>query len=277
MIASTLVAQSLRQAVTIGDGMLRLNDRSLVSTATRKYTQYIKMSRLKSLSSLSCPQYFELGSMACINFNHRNSRPLLGEARRWLTANGQDAAKEESEPGSTSATPPAEQPFGTSPFASSNVSSREQRKSKGKASRTFIPPKAAVNLTEKARLFFKGLLESRTESGKSDSDNKTAGIMLRYQQASDGQPRMVFTFGFISLEDIQTDMGDEGVSLEVVDYDNNGAMALKSPLDAFEDGLPKLYIHHGAFLKVLGATLDISESGDITLFDREGNRLDPNV
>ena len=52
----------------------------------------------------------------------------------------------------------------------------------------------------------------------------------------------------------------------------------KPPTDSVEDGLQKLYIHHNAFLKVLGATLDVdTETISPILYDREGNQIDPNV
>lgn len=62
------------------------------------------------------------------------------------------------------------------------------------------------------------------------------------------------------------------VSLEV---DANGETV--TPGEALEDGKPKLYINAGAFLKVLGATVDVDlESGTPILYDREGNHMDPN-
>ena len=52
----------------------------------------------------------------------------------------------------------------------------------------------------------------------------------------------------------------------------------KPPRDSQNDGLPKLYVHHHAFLKVLGATVDVdTETVTPILYDREGNRMDPNV
>lgn len=65
--------------------------------------------------------------------------------------------------------------------------------------RQFIPRKAAVKLTEKARTFFKALLENNPQKD---------GIILNYQQASSGQPRMVFSFGFVSRD--QMSVEDEG-------------------------------------------------------------------
>jgi len=56
----------------------------------------------------------------------------------------------------------------------------------------------------------------------------------------------------------------------------------KPPSESWNDNLPKLYIHHGAFMKVLGGTLDVDlnvETGEFKpkLFDREGHELDPNA
>ena len=63
----------------------------------------------------------------------------------------------------------------------------------------FVPRKAAVELTEKARDFFRVLLENNP--GKD-------GIILNYQQASSGQPRMVFSFGFVTQDQLSPQ--DEG-------------------------------------------------------------------
>ena len=68
------------------------------------------------------------------------------------------------------------------------------------------------------------------------------------------------------------------VSLEVLEDGETP----KPPSESYNDGLPKLYIHHAAFMKVLGATLDVDfnpETGDMTpkLFDREGHEMDPNA
>jgi hypothetical protein len=52
----------------------------------------------------------------------------------------------------------------------------------------------------------------------------------------------------------------------------------KSPKETFKDGKAKLYVHHNAFLKVLGATVDIDvETFTPVLYDREGNEMDPNA
>mmetsp|Transcript_15933 Transcript_15933/g.27163 ORF Transcript_15933/g.27163 Transcript_15933/m.27163 type:complete len:101 (+) Transcript_15933:29-331(+) len=68
------------------------------------------------------------------------------------------------------------------------------------------------------------------------------------------------------------------VSLEVLE----DGITPKPPSESWNDNLPKLYIHHNAFMKVLGGTLDVdfnAETGDLTpkLFDREGNVMDPNA
>jgi hypothetical protein len=63
------------------------------------------------------------------------------------------------------------------------------------------------------------------------------------------------------------------VSLEVLEDGNP-----KSPKESLNDGLPKLFVHHNAFLKVLGATIDINmETIALILYDREGNVMDPNA
>eukprot|EP00980_Cylindrotheca_fusiformis_P009963 scaffold2201_cov119-Cylindrotheca_fusiformis.AAC.8 len=133
---------------------------------------------------------------------------------------------------------------------------------KKKGRRKYVPRKAAVELTEKARNFFHKLLEK--------NPNYT-GVMLNYKQASSGQPRMVFSFDFITEDELSTN--DEGVSLEV-----NDDGSPKSPEEALKDGRPKLYVNGDAFLKVLGATVDVDlDTATPVLYDREGNRMDPNA
>ena len=72
--------------------------------------------------------------------------------------------------------------------------------------------------------------------------------------------------------------GHHRVSLELLE----DGVTPKPPSESWDDNLPKLYIHHNAFMKVLGGTLDVDfnpETGDMTpkLFDREGNEMDPNA
>lgn len=85
------------------------------------------------------------------------------------------------------------------------------------------------------------------------------------------QPRMVFSFDFVSAADLGP--FDEGVSLQVLD----DGVTPKAPADSLSDGLPKLYVSGNAFLKVLGATLDVDTAKMAPLlYDKEGNRMDPN-
>eukprot|EP00586_Coscinodiscus_wailesii_P023735 CAMPEP_0172500004 /NCGR_PEP_ID=MMETSP1066-20121228/133353_1 /TAXON_ID=671091 /ORGANISM="Coscinodiscus wailesii, Strain CCMP2513" /LENGTH=99 /DNA_ID=CAMNT_0013274031 /DNA_START=579 /DNA_END=878 /DNA_ORIENTATION=+ len=97
--------------------------------------------------------------------------------------------------------------------------------------------------------------------------------MLGYHQSSTGEPRMVFTFTFVTSEDLTPD--DECVSLETLD----DGVTPKPPSESVNDGLAKLYVHHNAFMKVLGATVDLKESREgalgPVLYDREGNLLNP--
>ena len=52
----------------------------------------------------------------------------------------------------------------------------------------------------------------------------------------------------------------------------------KPPMESIDDGLPKLFVHRDAFLKVLGATVDVNlETITPILYDREGNIMDPNA
>lgn len=51
----------------------------------------------------------------------------------------------------------------------------------------------------------------------------------------------------------------------------------KTPAETWDDGRPKLYIHHNAFLKVLGATVDVNmDTVTPVLYDKEGFVMDPN-
>jgi hypothetical protein len=57
-----------------------------------------------------------------------------------------------------------------------------------------------VQITDKARNFFKSLLEV--------SKPDIVGVMLKYDQSKSGEPRMVFSFDFVRAEDLSPD--DEG-------------------------------------------------------------------
>mmetsp|Transcript_17166 Transcript_17166/g.26011 ORF Transcript_17166/g.26011 Transcript_17166/m.26011 type:complete len:198 (+) Transcript_17166:29-622(+) len=129
---------------------------------------------------------------------------------------------------------------------------------------SFVPLKAPVIMTEDTRIFFRKLLENQ-------NDSDVVGIMLKYNQSSSGEPRMVFSFDFAKKSDIGPK--EEPVSLEVLE---DGSP--KSPKDSVNDGLPKLYVHHNAFMKVLGGKLEVDlDSFKLTIYDREGNVMDPNA
>ena len=144
------------------------------------------------------------------------------------------------------------------------TSSQPKRRSRP---RTFVPRKAAVTLTEQARLFFKQLLANPPRPD-------IIGIQLLYQQSSTGEPRMVYSFRFVTAANVTAQ--DEAVSLEVVE-NKDGVVTPKPPAEAAHDGLPKLYVAAEAFLKVLGATVDVNTT-TVTpvLYDKEGNVMDPN-
>jgi hypothetical protein len=147
----------------------------------------------------------------------------------------------------------------TSPFASAPSPSDRRLKHK------FVPRKAAVAMTPQARNYFRALLDNSSNPG-------IVGILLNYHQSSSGEPRMVFSFDFCNAEHLSH--MDEGISLEVLD----DGVTPKPPNESEHDGLKKLYVHHNAFMKVLGCTLDVDkESFEPLLFDREGNKLDPNA
>lgn len=134
--------------------------------------------------------------------------------------------------------------------------------------KTFIPRKAPLALTPKAREFLKSILSKAPPS--------VHGIMLRYQPSTlQGEMRMVFSFDFLK-ENQKISIDDEEVSLELMP---DGSP--KPPNLSYGDGMKKLYVHSSAFMKVLGATMDIEleENGDFTptFQDREGNFLDPNA
>lgn len=82
-----------------------------------------------------------------------------------------------------------------------NTSSSDCRDTKPKMkknARQFIPPKAAIKLTSRARIFCRELLENT-------SNPEIAGIMLRFQQSASGEPRMVFSFDFVKVGDLGKD------------------------------------------------------------------------
>ena len=153
---------------------------------------------------------------------------------------------------------------------------------------TFIPQKAAVSLTNEARTIFKDLLS------RSPRPN-IVGIWLTNTQSRTGQPRMVYGFSFVTADELSPQ--DEAVSLQVVQVihsnddgdttttsttttqENESVLVVpKAPTDARNDGLPKLHVSADAFLKVLGATVDVDRTSMTPiLYNKEGNRMDPNA
>jgi hypothetical protein len=132
-----------------------------------------------------------------------------------------------------------------------------------------IPRKAAISITPKARTILKQIINI----------TKSQGILLKYEISSQHALRMAFKF--VLIKDISNEINintDEGISLEVLD----DGITPKSPMDSYNDNLPKLYISQNAFMKVLGGTLDVDinvETGDMIprLIDREGHDMDPNA
>jgi len=155
----------------------------------------------------------------------------------------------------------------------SKTDTKPKMKKAARKPRQFIPPKAAIQLTSRARTFCRELLENT-------SNPEIGGIMLRFQQSASGEPRMVFSFDFIMARDLGSD--DEGVSLEVLE---DGTPT--PPIESMNDGKRKLYLHQSAILKVMGGTLDIAERDDGSgkdtkviapiMYDKEGNEMDPNA
>eukprot|EP00521_Asterionellopsis_glacialis_P008081 CAMPEP_0195288546 /NCGR_PEP_ID=MMETSP0707-20130614/5177_1 /TAXON_ID=33640 /ORGANISM="Asterionellopsis glacialis, Strain CCMP134" /LENGTH=151 /DNA_ID=CAMNT_0040348435 /DNA_START=400 /DNA_END=855 /DNA_ORIENTATION=- len=145
----------------------------------------------------------------------------------------------------------------------------EQKRTKKKRQRIFIPSKAPVALTPASREFFKRLVE-----------NTQKHVLLEYQMSQTGEPRMVFTFTLLTEEELMTDQYEttrqEGVvSLELLDTEKEDP---KPPKDAIQDGLLKLYVGQNAFLKVLGCVIDIHpKTGMPIVQDKYGNTMDPNA
>jgi hypothetical protein len=152
----------------------------------------------------------------------------------------------------------------SSPFAGgSNTSSSSNTTNKKRKRRKFVPRKSAVQLTDTARDLFIKLLQRKPDKH---------GIVLDYHQSSTGEPRMVFSFRFVQKEEDLSE-NDECVPLQL-----NDDGTPKSPKDVLEDDEPKLYIHHNAFMKVLGAKVDVDmETLTPILYDKEGNKMDPNA
>ena len=163
----------------------------------------------------------------------------------------------------------------SSPFDQSNHSttlgteqdSTEKHRSRRRRPLRFVPLKPAVDVAPKARKFFIQLL-------KQPPRPSICGIRLNYKQAASGEPRMVFSFEFVTREQL-TDV-DEAIPLEL-DDDNDDKERKSKHSESNPDTLPKLYVSGSAFLKVLGSTVDVDKNFLPILYDREGNRMDPNA
>lgn len=195
--------------------------------------------------------------------------------------------------------------------ASNKSTVTKPRKSKSQKTK-MIPRKAALKLTPKARNVFKKMIDI----------TNSQGIILKYENSSQHALRMAFKFDLIKDLSKDLTPLDEGwaaifsllrihfvfisvqffvcwliqhlhhiffgkslyrydrnrVSLEVLE----DGITPKPPDESWNDNLPKLYIHHNAFMKVLGGTLDVdidTGTGSMTplLFDRNGHAMDPNA
>jgi hypothetical protein len=87
----------------------------------------------------------------------------------------------------------------SSPFATNSTTTTKTNPHQRKKRSKFIPRKAAVQLSERSRSLFQKLLASQP-----DKD----GILLNYHQSSTGEPRMVYTFQFITKDELVEE--DEG-------------------------------------------------------------------
>jgi hypothetical protein len=160
--------------------------------------------------------------------------------------------------------PPATTPSSQSPFDPKHVAVTRSPPPRKRPRKQFVPRKAAVQITENARKFFLALLEHPPRP-------EICGIMLNYNQSSTGEPRMVFSFTFVTPNDITDD--DEPVTLRV---DKHGQPL--TPMETRNDGERKLYVSQHAFLKVLGTTVEVDkDTMQPILHDVEGNLMDPNA
>lgn len=149
--------------------------------------------------------------------------------------------------------------------------------------------KDPVKLTETARSIFNMLLDNKPR-------NEIIGIMLNYNQSKTGEPRMVFSFNYVTSNEVDLKRDETMMLVEMKELEstetkihetnsekkedtkNNVQNNLNEQNDNDPSLQPKmLYIHHNAFLKVLGSTIDIDkETMTPILYDREGNVMDPN-
>lgn len=86
-------------------------------------------------------------------------------------------------------------------IGSSSDGASSLTKNKNKRTTKFIPIKAAINLTPKSRQYLKLLIANSPKA-------RTKGIMLNYEQGSDGSPRMMFTFKFLADDYVLSSMDE---------------------------------------------------------------------
>eukprot|EP00588_Corethron_pennatum_P008013 CAMPEP_0194294984 /NCGR_PEP_ID=MMETSP0169-20130528/52311_1 /TAXON_ID=218684 /ORGANISM="Corethron pennatum, Strain L29A3" /LENGTH=168 /DNA_ID=CAMNT_0039044047 /DNA_START=27 /DNA_END=533 /DNA_ORIENTATION=- len=124
--------------------------------------------------------------------------------------------------------------------------------STGRRPRRALPP--PVNVTDAARAHFLQLLQYAPGDGDS--------LLLCHRTSSDHIGRFVYSFDFISPEDVDARQPPKMEFVQLKD-----------------EGDRRLYVDDDSLMKVLGATVDVeSEDGMLvpSLFDREGNLMDPN-
>ena len=177
--------------------------------------------------------------------------------------------------------------FASSPFDQTNHNVQDNAtgrtpKRRRRRELKFVPLKPAVDLTPKARSFFLQLTQNPPRPD-------ICGVRLNYHQASSGEPRMVFSFAFVTEKEL--DAFDEAVPLLVgnksTEESNNARhddTATESddpnnPSDHSQEVKqpPTLYVSGNAFLKVLGAKVDLDNQFMPVLYDKEGNKMDPNA
>eukprot|EP00522_Entomoneis_paludosa_P006361 CAMPEP_0172451458 /NCGR_PEP_ID=MMETSP1065-20121228/9506_1 /TAXON_ID=265537 /ORGANISM="Amphiprora paludosa, Strain CCMP125" /LENGTH=229 /DNA_ID=CAMNT_0013203419 /DNA_START=18 /DNA_END=707 /DNA_ORIENTATION=+ len=173
----------------------------------------------------------------------------------------------------TSSTTDAASPFDRMDHSVNHGESKPKRRRRREMK--FVPLKPAVDLSSKARQFFLQLLENPPRPA-------ICGVRLNYSQAGSGEPRMVFSFSFVTKEEL--DPFDEAVPLlplkddqDASKSDGNGGDIDETETSKEKKEKPTLYVSGNAFLKVLGATVDVDENFLPVLYDKEGNRMDPNA
>mmetsp|Transcript_3371 Transcript_3371/g.6393 ORF Transcript_3371/g.6393 Transcript_3371/m.6393 type:complete len:171 (+) Transcript_3371:95-607(+) len=115
--------------------------------------------------------------------------------------------------------------------------------------RTFKPLRPCVSFTQPASDYLKALISS--------APPPTSGILVKYSHSTSGKPRMLFSLSFTCASSVAAEDelgGGEGVDL------GDGQV---------------LYVHATAFMKLLGATVDM-EGGEIVFRDKGGFVIDPN-